>query len=197
MQHKTLVLMGQSGAGKGTQAELLTEYFKTNDPTTPVFYVETGARFREFIKNGGTHSSAIATEYMKQGLRQPDFLAIWNWADLLVRSLEENTHLIMDGVARSLPEAEILVTSFSFFKRADPTIIYIKVSDEWSIEHLLSRGRKDDLTRENIENKLKWFKSEVTPAIEFFKTYPNCRFVEINGEQSVEQVHQDILKAIT
>jgi adenylate kinase family enzyme len=50
----------------------------------------------------------------------------------------------------------------------------------------------DDKTIEKIDKRLNWFDQDTWPAIEYFKTNPLYRFIEVNGEQSIEEVHADI-----
>jgi adenylate kinase family enzyme len=48
----------------------------------------------------------------------------------------------------------------------------------------------------SIETRLEWYKTDVVPVVEYYRTNSYYNFVEINGEQSVEAVHAEILKAI-
>ena len=74
-------------------------------------------------------------------------------------------------------------------------VVYLKVSDEWAIERLLGRGREDD-TEENIKERLSWFYNNTFPAIEYLKNQSGHDYYEINGEQTVEEVHNDIIKCL-
>ena len=76
MELQTFIFIGRSGCGKGTQVELLQEYIKKQDHKRYAFYIETGARFRQFIKEHSL-SSRLAAEIYKTGNRQPDFIAVW------------------------------------------------------------------------------------------------------------------------
>lgn len=196
MSPKTFVLVGRSGAGKGTQARLLSEYIKKNDTAAlPLFYIETGDRFRKFIATDG-YTNSLALDYSKVGRLQPDFLAIWNWADLMVNNLKKEMHLVIDGTPRSLPEAEVLDTAFAFYERKNPIVIYINVGADWSREHMKKRGRQDDTHSEYIENRITWFDEKVMPAIEYYKYSEAHSFIEIKGEQTLEKVRDDIIEAI-
>lgn len=117
------------------------------------------------------------------------------WGTVLLEELEDNMHLVFDGVARSLPEAEMLTTALEFYKREKPTVIYLDVSREWSEKRLLGRGRSDDVNIGKIDKRLDWFDKDVVPALDFFRKNPFYRFIEINGEQSIERVHSDIVAA--
>ena len=50
MKLQTFIFIGRSGCGKGTQVALLQKYIKTQDYKRPILYIETGERFRQFIK---------------------------------------------------------------------------------------------------------------------------------------------------
>ena len=60
------------------------------------------------------------------------------------------------------------------------------------MERLLGRGRIDD-NHDDIKTRLGWYETDVVPAIDFYKNNPKYNFIEINGEQTIEKVHQDIL----
>lgn len=195
MNPKTFIIMGRSGCGKGTQAKLLRDAILAADTDhRELYYVETGARFREFIQ-GNSFSSRLAAEVNKTGGRQPDFLAVWNWAHYLVHDLTGEEHLLFDGTPRSIHEASILDGALKFYRRQQPVVIYLNVSREWSRRHLLSRGRTDDNSQE-VDRRLNWFETDVVPAVEYFKQHPEYAFLEINGEQSIDNVHADIIKGL-
>lgn len=195
MHKETFIFIGASGSGKGTQVALLKDEITKKDPTTPIFYLQTGQYFREFIK-GDTLASQIAKEAIDNGERAPDFLAMYIWSKTFVENLTGNEHLIIDGSPRSVNEAMNLDIALKFFKREHPAVIYIHVSRQWSFDHLMARaakeGRKDD-TAESINKRLDWFDRDVVPAIEKFKRDRDYDFVEINGEQTIEAVHRDIM----
>ena len=51
MELQTFIFIGRSGCGKGTQVTLLQEHFKKQDHKRHIFYIETGERFRQFIRS--------------------------------------------------------------------------------------------------------------------------------------------------
>jgi adenylate kinase len=191
MQPQIFVFMGRSGCGKGTQADLLMKALKEKDPSTPILYLETGKKFREFI-TGPSFSSKRSAEVYATGERQPDFLAIHFWADFLIDSFEGHEHIVADGTPRSLPEAHLLAQAFNFYHRI-PNIIYIDVSRDWAVDRLTSRGRMDDLKPEEIAKRLDWFDTDVMPAVDFFRAHPKVNFCEVKGGRTIEEVHQDLM----
>ncbi len=199
MNLKTFIVIGRSGCGKGTQAKILEAFLKNEDPGRSIFHLETGARFREFIK-GGSYTSKLALQVSEAGERQPDFLAVWNWAHLMMEELNGNEHMVIDGTPRSYEEALVLDTAMSFYGRVMPTVIYLDVSRQWSRERLLSRaskeGRSDDQSVAKVERRLDWFETEVMRGVKFFEQSNGYRFIHINGEQSIEQVAADIQREL-
>ncbi|MEK7662146.1 MAG: nucleoside monophosphate kinase [Patescibacteria group bacterium] len=196
MTPQTFIFIGRSGSGKGTQVKLLEKYITENDPVKrSIFYLETGERFRNFIA-GDSYASFLSKEISKRGELQPEFLAVYMWAEELINKLKHDEHLIIDGSPRRLREAMVLDTALSFFKRQNPIVIDLNVSPEWSRERLIARGRADDVQKEDIEKRLKWFNLEVRPAIDWFGNQPGYKIFHINGEQTIEQVHEDIISAI-
>ncbi len=193
MAQRTFIFIGRSGCGKGTQAHLLMNEIEQRDPEKrPICYLETGAKFREFIK-GEKYSNKLAAQILEMGDRQPDFLAVWNWSDVLVNEMDADKHLIVDGMPRSYQEALVFDSAINFYNLSRPVVIYINVSRDHSRDRLVLRGRADDIKPEVIEKRLSWFDTEVNPAIEYFKHHSGYLFVEVNGEQTIEKVFADIV----
>ncbi len=191
----TVIFIGRSGCGKGTQAGLLKDYIATLDlDKHPILYVETGEHFRHFILGKSFSAKLSRTTYEKDD-RQPDFLACAMWSNVLIDELENDMHIVFDGTPRSLPEAFLISTAMEFYKREKPTVIYINVSRKWSEERLLSRGRMDDTSLSKINKRLDWFDKDILSAIEYFKNSKQYKFIEVNGEQTVDKVHSDIISA--
>jgi adenylate kinase family enzyme len=194
MNTKAFILMGRSGCGKGTQAHLINELL-IKEASFPVLYIETGDSFRSFIKSG-SYTANLSKSIYENNDRQPDFLGAYMWSDMIINELKEPSHLILDGVARSVNEAKILGSALSFVNIGEVHVIYLNVTRDWSKGRLKERGRFDDLTEEAINKRLDWFDKDVLPAIEYFKNSEN-HFHEINGEQSIEKVYSDILSELS
>ena len=197
MNLHTIIFIGRSGCGKGTQASVLMDHIHSRDlEKQQILYVETGEKFREFIRRD-TYSAKLSKKIYEEGTLQPIFLACLNWGDVLLSELNENMHLVFDGAPRALTEAEVLHTALEFYSRENPTVIHINVSRKWSEERLLSRGRSDDQTLTKINRRLDWFDNDVMPAIEYYKNNKNYRYIEVNGEQTIEEVSREMLQKYT
>lgn len=192
MSPQTFVFIGRSGCGKGTQSKLLEEYLNKVDPARKVFYQETGPRFRELI-TGENYTSRLSRTIYENGGLQPPFLAIWTWVDDFVAKITGDEHLIMDGSPRTRVEAETLDSAFAFYDMK-PFIIFLDVHNEVSHKRLAARGRMDDLHPEKVQKRLDWYERDVVPALEFFKDSPNCKFLHINGDQTISEVHREIIE---
>lgn len=194
MHLKTIIFIGRSGCGKGTQNEKLINFIKERDARS-VFNLEPGERFRKFIKED-RYASQLAYENAKAGRLQPEFLSVWGWVSELVEKLERDQHLMIDGTPRRLGEASVLESVFDFFERDNVEIVYINVSRQWAIDKMLARGRMDDTSMKSINTRLDWFESDVSKVLDFYRAHKRHKFHEINGEQSIEAVHKNILQVL-
>lgn len=189
------IFIGRSGCGKGTQAKLLIDYLKQEDPGREVLYFYAGDAFRN-LAAGASVTSRKVKETTESGGRAPDFLAVWTWTTKLIETLQGGEHLVFDGSPRSLNEARLLDSALRFYGYQETRVIFLKVSDQWSIARLTARGRVDD-GLDDIKRRLEWYEKDVVPAVEFYQTAPaGYRFLPLNGEQTVAEVHRDILGAL-
>ncbi len=206
MTQRTIIFIGRSGCGKSTQSEKIHTLFREHPDfkDAGVFYLQTGDAFREFTAKKG-FTNELALEYSKGGRRQPDFLAVWMWTHLFVENLKKGQNIVLDGTPRSIIEAGVMDTTFDFYglkgKNADgtefkPYIIDVNVSRKWAEDRLIARHRDDDKEISAIERRLKWYETDVEPVLEHYKTNADVNYVKINGEQSIDEVHADIMKAV-
>ena len=112
-----LILLGAPGAGKGTQAEIISETLKI--PT-----ISTGNIIREALKSG-TEMGKKAKEYMDSGRLVPDDVVIGIIQDRLAQPDCANG-FILDGFPRTIPQAEALDRMGVAIDR----VIDIEVADE-------------------------------------------------------------------
>lgn len=192
MNSKAFLFFGRSGCGKGTQAKLLADFLKAKG--RKVIYIETGSQFREFIKKEN-YSGKLAGDILRDGRLIPIFLPIWIWTNILIDNFTGEEDLVLDGLCRRREEASALDSAFDFYKIKKPNIILMNVSKEWSFNRMMERKRADDTT-EKIRNRLDWYEKSVMPSIDYFREKSECNFIEINGEQTIENVHKDIIKAL-
>lgn len=184
------IFIGKSGCGKGTQADLLERYLEEINPERSVFHLETGDKFRELIA-GRSYTSKLAKAIMEKGELEPSFLAVHIWAHILIDSYKGNQHVIIDGTPRAFEEVSALDSTLEFYGWK-PHVIFMNVTDDWARTRLGERKRADDLEKSDVDNRLNWFQERVMPVIEYLRTSKGYTFHEINGEQSIEEVHREI-----
>jgi len=195
MDLKTAILIGPSGCGKGTQAQLLKDHLEQHDTEHPVHYFQTGEKFREFME-GDTYTQRKIKGVLAQGGLAPGFLPIWIWCSLFIEGITGNDHIITDGFPRRAEESPILHTAFGFYERKNPTVLSFELPDDIIIDRLVNGRKRFDDTPEKIAERLRWFRRDVSLAIKFFEEHPYYNVVPIDGSNTVEEVHRDILTAL-
>ena len=121
-----MIFLGAPGAGKGTQAEIVSEKYA-------IPAISTGAIIREAIKNQ-TEMGKAAKEYTEKGALVPDDVVIGIIKERLALDDCKNG-FILDGFPRTVPQAQALEdmgVSIDF-------VIDIEVPDEKIIERMSGR----------------------------------------------------------
>ena len=193
METQTFVFFGQVGSGKGTQIKLLMEYLRNNDSRETV-YCGTGEEFRKILATDN-FTAQLIKDSMNKGELQPDFLTTALFANVLISSLDNQKHLVTDGYPRTVEQSQNFEKMMSFFKRDSIKIIYIELSETEAMKRNLLRGRADD-TEEGLKKRFDEYKNNVVPALNYFKGKTGYEIFTINGEQSVENVGKNIIKAL-
>ena len=194
MTPQTFIFIGQSGSGKGEQSTRMQKALKEKFPDDKVYYMETGPNFREFVK-GEKYSNKLAKAVADRGDIQPVFLATYFWSGWLLNNLESGEHVVFDGICRRLEEAKVFTTAMEFYNR-EPIVIYINVSRKWATDRLVGRGRADDKDLVQLNGRLDWFEKYTAPVIDYFRENDRYTLLEINGEQTIAEVHQEILQKL-
>ncbi len=193
MELQTIFFVGCAGAGKGTQAALLKQYLERVDTTRPTHHITTGDKFREFAGGDKFYAQRRVKEILNTGGLMPAFLPIWIWSGLFIELIQNNEHLLLDGFPRRPEEGLILESALSFFERASPHFIVLDAPDTVIMERLIEHRKRHDDTKEEIQRRLDWYRSEVMPMLEQFKTSPNYVVHEVDANRSAEEIHADIV----
>ena len=206
-----LILLGAPGAGKGTQAELLTE--KLTIPS-----ISTGNMLREAIKNGSELGKQVKS-CMDNGMLVPDELVLGIVAER-VKQPDCKNGFILDGVPRTLAQAEALDAKGVQIDH----VVSIEIADSVIEGRMTGRRscpgcgatfhvsanppkqegvcdfcggeltvRKDDAP-ETVRKRLEVYHASTEILKDYYAKQGKLRLVE--GNQSIEGANEDILKAI-
>ncbi|WP_010167332.1 adenylate kinase [Candidatus Epulonipiscium viviparus] len=210
-----LILLGAPGAGKGTQAEMLTELFHI-----PI--ISTGNMFRAHLSQG-TELGIKAKTYMDEGKLVPDELTIEIVKDRIVKDDCKNG-IIFDGFPRTIAQAQALD---DLLKELDITldkVIDVEVPDEEIVTRMSGRTvcsgcgtpyhnqfkiekvkgscdncnselvQRDDDKEETVKKRLKIYHEQTQPLIDYYNA--QGKLVEIDGIGSVSSINLRVKKAL-
>ncbi|KGF17413.1 adenylate kinase [Corynebacterium freneyi] len=170
-----LVLLGPPGAGKGTQAAILSE--KLGVP-----HISTGDLFRANIGEG-TPLGLEAKSYMDAGNLVPD--------DVTVRMVESRlaeddakAGFLLDGFPRTVPQADELERILKDLGLKLDGVVQFDVSEDVVVERMLARGRADD-TEDVIRNRMQVYARETAPLLDHYSDM----IIKIKAEGSVEEIN--------
>ena len=186
MTSQTIIILGRSGSGKGTQAELLRKALD------PCLYIYAGDLFREFSEIDTVAGTKIK-ELLGSGGLPPEWFAAFLWQRELIYGVHGAENIIIDGSPRRLDEAQEMDEVLEWLGRKDLKIILVDITEDEAVQRLLKRGRADD-TEESIRSRLSWFNTEAQPAVEYYEK--SGRLIKVDGMGSVEEIHNRIKKAL-
>ncbi|MEI8249203.1 MAG: nucleoside monophosphate kinase [Candidatus Taylorbacteria bacterium] len=199
MKPQSFIFMGRYGSGKGTQSQLLIDALKKRYSDMEILYVQTGQEFRNYFATEHTYTSQLSKKTVESGALMPEFMCVYMWGRLIAEKFKGHEHLVFDGTPRKLMEAHMLEPLFAYYGLEKPWVIYLDVEHEEAIKRLSVRartsGRVDDGEEQLKERKLA-YEADIIPSIEYYRTSPHVRFLDIDGERSIAEIHADILKKI-
>jgi adenylate kinase len=211
-----LILLGPPGAGKGTQAERLTDDF--NLP-----YIATGDMLRAQVSDG-TDLGREAKEYMDRGELVPDQVIVGMILDC-VRGGSCEDGFLLDGFPRTPEQAEALDEALSRLDRTLTAVLLIEVPDETIVSRISGRRvcaknpnhiyhvefnkpkhdgvcdvdgakllQRDDDQPETVQRRLDVYHSQTKPLIPFYEERGLLR--RFDGTRSPTEVHDHIRATI-
>lgn len=189
----SVLFFGSQGAGKGTQVKMLMDFLKKREPSRGIIHIDMGQELRN-LRDTGSYTGKLTGSVIDDGVRMPDFMAIYLQTKKIVENFTGEEHIVADGLARGPEQTAAYDDAMRFFKRDNFTIISIELSEESILKRLLARGRNDD-TEEAIRKRLAWTKSDVMPQLELLRSHGR-KIITIDGEPDVETIHKNILSAL-
>ncbi len=208
-----LILLGPPGAGKGTQAKVLTSRFG-------IPHISTGDMLREAVSSK-TPVGLKAKSYMDKGELVPDEVVI-EIVKLRLQKSDIKKGFILDGFPRTLAQAKNLDATLQKMGQDIDLVIYFETSAEVSIRRLGGRRvcrlcganyhtvnmppkkqgvcdkcggdlfQRDDDKEETVRNRLTVYEQKTKNLLDYYKNKSNLRTV--SGDKEVDEVFHQLVK---
>jgi len=210
-----LVFLGAPGAGKGTQAAIITQ-------KKGLAHIASGDLFRQAVK-AGTEIGRLVEGYMKRGELVPDDVTI----RMILERLEApdcKDGCIFDGFPRTLEQARVLDRALAEQNKNIDKAIYIEVPEEELLKRLCGRwtcqkcqaiyhevtsppskpGKCDkcggglyqrpDDNEVTIKERLKVYFNQTTPLLDYYDA--EGKLIRIDGNTGIEEIAEQIISFI-
>ena len=208
-----VIILGAPGAGKGTQAALISEKLG-------LAHIASGDLFRQ-AQDRGDELGAIAKSYMERGLLVPD--------EVVIKMILERIAgpdciqgFILDGFPRTLEQAQALDQALS--ANGIDQVLYVKVSDGELISRLSGRllcrncqvpyhivnnpprvpglcdlcggelYRRPDDVEETVRKRIEVYMAQTQPVVDYYAKMG--KLTAVDGEQDIDAVGNDLLAAL-
>ncbi len=210
-----IILIGAQGSGKGTQAQRLAL-------SLGIRHVASGDLFRKEI-DAQSELGLKAKEYIDRGSLVPDDITVHMILSKL-KEPESAAGVLLDGFPRTVAQAKALDADLEPSGRGIDCVVYLKVPHDVLLRRLSGRyicrahqhvynvvtkppktpgicdidgsklyQRSDD-QGDAVQKRLDTFFKETTHLFDYYQTQQ--KLVEVNGDQSIEQVQQDLVTTI-
>ncbi len=209
----TLILLGRSGSGKGTQARFLVDEFNLE-------YIGTGDLLREYSRRDNPLAHRLK-ETLAQGKLTPSWMPFFIWMEKLAY-IDPRKGVLFDGSPRMLGEAKILDEVLTWFSRVNVRVVLIDAPREFVEKRLLSRracgacgkgaykesGEEVALCRycggniimraednpAGIRARLDWFEKEVTAVLSHYRE--KGLLITADGRKTPSEVYKEIVEKL-
>jgi len=212
-----IILLGAPGAGKGTQAQFITEKFdipqiSTGDMLRAAVKAKTelGLQVEQVMASGGLVTDEIIIALVKERIQHADCAK----------------GFLFDGFPRTIPQAQAMLDE----NVEIDVVLEIDVPDDESVKRLSGRrvhldsGRvyhidfnppqvegKDDETGEDliqrdddkeatVRNRLSVYHDQTKPLVNFYTELANSgnnvKVIKINGVAAVDEIKDEIMTAL-
>lgn len=207
-----ILILGATGSGKGTQAKLLVKKFGFQ-------YFESGDILREKAKEKSPLGEEVK-RVMKEGVFVPNKIMAEVFADWLNKT-RINKGIIFDGYPRVIDQYRDLQQMLSEKKLEVDRVIYLRLSPEEVMRRIMARRicpkcdieynlvtkppnqgelcdkcqnkliQREDDTEKSVQKRLSFQWPQIKELIDFVRQ--QGILIEVDGERSIETIHQEIL----
>jgi adenylate kinase len=183
-----IVILGPPGAGKGTQAKLISKdaaipHVATGDMLRLAIAngTELGRKVREIVDRGELVSDELMVELIRERLNQPD----------------TGDGFVLDGFPRTLPQAEALDRMLEEIERELSVALHFQIPDELAVERLhvraMQEGRTDDAP-EVARHRFDVYHRDTEPVTEYYRT--RGILVGIHADRTIEEVFAEVQQVL-
>jgi len=176
-----MLLIGAPGAGKGTQATLISERFG-------IAHISSGDLLRQHVEENTTIGRA-AKEFLARGDLVPDSIVMDMLRKPVVAASEAGGY-VLDGFPRTVEQAKAAYETASELGVAVEVAVYLEVPAEELTRRLLARGRGKDDRPEVIEHRLEVFEAKTRPMLDYYAEREEL--ITVNGARPAPEVFWSI-----
>jgi adenylate kinase len=207
-----VVFLGPPGAGKGTQAKLISQELKLR-------HVSTGDMLRSAVEKQ-TPLGLKAKEYMDRGDLVPDELVI----AMVEQEVLQAENLVLDGFPRTLNQAKALENMLSKHGKGVDKVILFEIGDDYIVERLSGRRtcpkcgavyhmkfnppkedelcdvcgvkliQREDDKEEVVRKRLEVYRKQTAELIDFYEK--EDKLIRLDALKSIEELYEEIKKAL-
>lgn len=207
-----LIFIGPPGAGKGTQAKIISERLNLK-------HISTGDLLRENLQNK-TALGLKAKEYMDKGELVPDNLVI----EIVKEVIKTNKNFVMDGFPRTINQAIAFDEMLKNLSLSIDKVFYFSIGEEEVIKRISGRRvcpkcgavyhviykkpkndemcdfdgekliQRDDDKEEVVRNRFKVYVTQTEPVLNYYKE--KSLLIEIDASLAPEKVTNIIIEAL-
>jgi adenylate kinase len=207
-----VVFLGPPGAGKGTQAKLISQELKLR-------HVSTGDMLRSAVEKQ-TPLGLKAKEYMDRGDLVPDELVI----AMVEQEVLQAENLVLDGFPRTLNQAKALESMLSKHGKGVDKVILFEIGDDYIVERLSGRRtcpkcgavyhmkfnppkedelcdvcgvkliQREDDKEEVVRKRLEVYRKQTAELIDFYEK--EDKLIRLDALKSIEELYEEIKKAL-